>query len=425
MRILIIAIAICIPFNWLSAKSLSEDLLRESGIVETNLVREGCMGAMTVPVGRLIEKREYYAFRGGEQRVLFKVVIKRKSAFFLFINETPSGYTEWGRGHYVIKRSRVTGRFESIGIPFRDDPGCYLEIIPRDGLTLMTVYLFGVIIYQEVHLASTLEALLTAPFSSIIDMSQGVVDWSSLLYRGGRPEDRLVQDLVTAIERELPRVRETEDGAINARGEFVTIRDEKKQEGRGGLNCSGFMKWIVDGLYHPLTGFLLDIDGLKERHPDRRGTRWSARNEEITDAYFGLDWTRNLATRLAAAQTGGSRPDIEAADVRRVPFLDYREDLGYRVRDLKVLLYFLSIEEPGTAYLATVNGIYNKNPLRQEYFHVATLFPYFDGQGRFHMTVMDQHKDPDIDDFMKKYATNDIHLVRIRLGGDFSLFHIE
>ncbi len=344
MRILLGIIALFIPFQWLAAKSLSEDLLRDSGIVETNLVREGCLGTMTVPVGRLVAKREYFAFRGGEQRVLFKVVIKRKSAFFLFITETPSGYAEWGRGHYVIKRSLVTGRFESIGIPYRDDPGCYLEIIPRDGLTLMTVYLFGVIIHQEVHLASTLEALLTAPFASIIDMSQGVVDWSSLLYHGGRPEDRLVKDLVTTIEREFPRIRETEDGAINERGEFVTIRDGKKQEGRAGLNCSGFMKWIVDGLYQPLTGSLLDIASLKKRHPDRRGTRWSARNEEITDAYFGLDWTRNLASRLAAAQTGAPRPDIEAADVRHVPFLDYREDLGYPVRDLKVVLYFLSIE---------------------------------------------------------------------------------
>jgi hypothetical protein len=424
-KIIMTTILFLATLSGLTAENRSVDLLRDSGIVENYLIREGCIGAMSAPLRLLTENREYYTFRGGEQHVLFKVVLKSKWAYILFINESASGYSEWGRGHYFIKRDRTTGRFESISIPFRDDAGCYLEITTRDGLTLMNIQLFSKKIYHEVHLPATLESLLTASFSSILDMSKGVIDWPRLLYRGDRPEDRRMADYLSIINRELPRVRERDDGALNRRGEFVFIADGRPQTSRTGFNCSGFMKWLIDGWYAPLTGELTDIDQLKQRHLDKRGTRWTERVEDSQDPYFGLDWTRNLAAALNAAQTGIRTGDIEDADVRMTPFLDYREDAGYRVPDLMLLLYFLAIEEPGTAYLGSVNQIYIKKPLRKEYFHVATFFPYFDKQGRFRVTVMDQHKKPDLNNFMRQYADCDIHLVRARLDGEFSLFHIE
>jgi hypothetical protein len=427
MKKMMMAVVMCVVagnmFIW--PETRSDDLLRTLGIAENYLVREDCIKDMVRPVRQITDHRNYFSFPGGATKVLFKSVVKKEHVFFLFLNESRNGYSEWGPGHYFIKRSRVNGKFVSIFVPYRENEGCYLEMLPADGRTMLNVYLFDKKIHQGIMLPASLETLVSAPLASVIDMTLGEIDWPTLLFRGGRPEDKLVADHVAAIRRELPRVKEAPDGAIDAQGVFVAISNGARLGNRRGLNCSGFAKWLVDGLYLPLTGRLIDIERLKERPTDRRGTRWSERDENLYDPYFGLDWTRNLATVLAGAQNQGVEPDHEAADVREVPFLRYREDAGYQVADLETILFHLAVAQPGTIFLGTVNDINRTTPHRVEYFHVAAFFPYFDDTGRFQAVVMDQHKNPSLHDFMGAYARREIHLVRINLGGDFSLLHIE
>jgi hypothetical protein len=410
----------------LAAQGKTAQIIRESGILENYLVRENLSEQMNQPVREIKEREHIFPFNGSDQKVKYITRFESNVVLFLFLNQTGAGYhLMMEKGNYLIRRSLMNGRFESIVIFYRDEDFCYLEIIPNGNRSLLNVYLFQRKIYDKISLPLPLETFITAPFAQVVDITSGIIDWSTLLFRGGREEDKKIEGILNTIGNELPNVRVAFDGAINVNGQYVAIASGRPLQGEKGFNCSGFMKWIIDGFYYPLTGKLTDIEYLKQKHFSKRGTVWTEHYEDDQDPFFGLDWTRNLANGLAGAQNGKSIVAGESLDVRHVPFFTYLEDSGYQVKDLILVLYFLAVKEPGTIYLGSINDSFGQSTMFLQYYHVATLLPYFDAAGQFRIIVMDQHKDPNIRSFISKYVNQYIHLVRVKTDGDFSLFHIE
>ncbi|MFW5827777.1 MAG: hypothetical protein ACOCU4_06785, partial [Alkalispirochaeta sp.] len=196
---------------------------------------------------------------------------------------------------------------------------------------------------------------------------------------------------------------------------YVSIESLEPLPEPGGLNCSGFAKWIVDGLYQPLAGTLIPLEALREKHLDHRGTPWSRSREEREDPYFGLDWTRNLARAFHAVKRGipAREVDPEARDVRTVPSARYREDVGFPVADLRGIVYWLTVAEPGVIYLGSVNGPSDESPVVRRHSHVVVILPHFDGAGRFQPVVMERNVETDLEGLQRRYPDAFIHLVRI------------
>jgi hypothetical protein len=74
--------------------------------------------------------------------------------------------------------------------------------------------------------------------------------------------------------------------------------------------------------------FLPVLDELKKKPLDARGSFISRRFEEERDPFFGLDWSRNIAAALARLD-GTSGVTAESQDVRKLPYWQYREDIGF------------------------------------------------------------------------------------------------
>jgi hypothetical protein len=197
--------------------------------------------------------------------------------------------------------------------------------------------------------------------------------------------------------------------------------------GKGGFNCSGFAKWVVDGLYAPLSGHLMDIGPLKSRNAARTNT-WSTRFEEELDPYFGLDWSRGLARTLLQARTGVI-PTDEQIDVRDSDHLPYIRDVGYPVPKLEYLLYFLARKDPGTLYVGSVNApsaaVSEGTPTLRQHHHVIVLFPYFDARGVFQVAVMERNVQSSLASLVRRYGSEYVHLVRIDSEGIFAPPRIE
>src|SRR5690554_4325612 len=115
-------------------------------------------------------------------------------------------------------------------------------------------------------------------------------------------------------------------------------------------------------MYRQLTGAWLSISDLKEKHFDLRGSAIGLEYEDERDPYFGLDWTRNIATEIARAHLSPAY-EPEDSDVRSVPFFEYTEDLGYEVPELWQIMYILAITEPGHWYLGSINGEFGSDPV--------------------------------------------------------------
>ncbi len=353
-------------------------------------------------------------------RVRVSVEQQNDSFYLVFANQLGDAFPIYSRGSYVIKRNMADGSFVQFKVFLQSDPGFFARVFPDGERAVMDIYLAGSRVYSGILLPSSFEELLIAPFSQIVSQSRGLVRWD-LVYPSVSPEAyEDVRSMVEETRRMLPYLPDAEDGAMDEHGRLVFIEDLVLQEGQPGFNCSGFAKWIADGLYYPRHRRYLPIDPLKEKHLGLRGHQWSNRLEGERDPYFGLDWTRNIARSLDAGL-----PHPEFADVRQVPFSRYIEDVGYPLEDLSRILYFLAIQEPGNVYLGSVNRPFGSNPVLHQHVHVAVFFPYFDEEGRFHSVVMERNVETGVESLNRRYPGNNVHLVRIQASGAFRLPQIE
>jgi len=289
----------------------------------------------------------------------------------------------------------------------------------------MDIVLYGESFQTSVVVPSAFQDLLTAPFKRIVELSTSSVDWSLVMSPDQTPGDQRLEQVVRELRSRLGTLRDMDDGAMDAEGRLVFIATGKPApSGKGGFNCSGFAKWVIDGFYAPLAGSLTDIDTLRSRDSDLLGKAWTARFEEEQDPYFGLDWSRGLARALADQRTG-SMPGPAALDVTRSDRFTHVKDVGYEIGDMKALLYFLARSRPGTFYLGSVNTRSKGAPagssmLLRQHHHVVVFLPYFDQTGDFHPVVMERNKETSVPSLARRYPGEYVNLVRVDSEGPFS-----
>ncbi|MFW5710902.1 MAG: hypothetical protein ACOCZA_03035, partial [Spirochaetota bacterium] len=273
-----------------------------------------------------------------------------------------------------------------------------------------------------VKLHLPLERIARMPFTDLVRRTVAYIDWEFYIPTGEfrPPELTTVDDLYQQVKPYLEQLRDAEDGAINAEGEFVQIEDGSLQSGEGGLNCSGFAKWVVDSLLYPKTDQLLSIDALKRPHPDYRGNRWSRKVEDVEDPYFGLDWTRNLAIEAhRALDLLPVDANPEFADVNFLRYHEYEEDVGYSVATIETVMYELAKENPGHIYLGSVNALVHNEYELRKHLHVAVFFPWLDAEGRLVLKILETNEETSAADFMRRYEGEYIHFVSIPQLGVF------
>jgi hypothetical protein len=348
--------------------------------------------------------------------VRFRIELGGDSVYLLFMAAGPGGrYSLGNRGNVSIKRSYPEGALLYMTFLLNDRLDSYVRVHPAGDRSSVDVVFMDSPLYRNVPIPVSFDKLATQPFERIVETTRSRIDWDLLLVEGSRSSR--VEDTVTTARSQLPLLTDEEDGAFDADGSPVLIATGEPS--KGGLNCSGFAKWIVDGFYYPLTGHYTKLDEAKRKHGDLRGNRWSRGMEELRDPYFGLDWSRNLAGLLYEARYG-RRPDPESLDVRRVPFLEYIEDVGYRIEDLELALYYLAVEDPDRFFIASINREYGSDPILHQHTHVALLFPMFDEVGRFHVVVMERNVETGVGSLRARYPATHIHLVEVSVEGTFS-----
>jgi hypothetical protein len=388
---------------------------------------------------------------GGEVQIR----VEGRAADFtvVFARRLASGYPGWAEGSWAFTRDRRSGDPRHIRIFPRSDPYIYLQLRPGEfdqAKTLLDVVVYDAFIQRGIPLPLSFDRALTASLSEIIALAG---DRNPLRYIETPPDDyRDVRSFIAKVREHINEVEFGDDGAIDENGEYVFIATLERQEDRGlglgdegthGVNCSGFAKWLIDGILRPMTGKALSINELKAPFGDR-GTGLNRPWEPVRDPYFGLDWTRNLAAAVQSARyahTGwgtGTATEIplEEFEVRRAPFTQvisrkgtaseirsypaHITDTGFASEGLHALLYTLAIDEPGNIYLASINDDRGgPRPRIRRHFHVAALVPYFDPNGAFHVAVFESAEETSFARFKTRYPGAFINLTRVPVEGDF------
>lgn len=385
-------------------------------IPDTSAARRSMIDEVLAAIPSAPEESRRFLAIEGEIPVMYRTHVQNDRRYHIFIPAERDDMDLVAPGTWIVRRRIEDGEPEQIKIFLRADQGTFVRIRPRDSRSELDLYITGFPFYRAVPLGVPLDRVLELPFETIQSATEALIEWDLLLVDTENSGYRRVESIVSILRERLPSLPDAEDGAMDENGRLVFIEDLRSQERLPGFNCSGFAKWVVDGQYRPLTGSFLPIEPLKEKHLDLRGTIWTASYEEERDPFFGLDWTRNLARMMAAAeeQKPVDAVDPESRDVRHVGALRYVEDMGFRTEDLPELLYRLAREEPGTFYLGSVAREYGSDPILRQHSHVVVFFPWFDQQGVFRLSVMERNVETDLASILRRYPDDLVHLVRVR-----------
>jgi hypothetical protein len=399
--------------------------------------------------GRVMARQSEERSLSGGGRVQIRAEAGREEFMIILARELTSGpagrsggFPGWAQGSWVLTRRRDSGEAARIRVFLRSDPYTYIQFRPLgEDKCRMDAVLYDAYILRSLPLPVAFERLYTMPVEEVLGLAG---DKFPRKYFDPDPADyRDIRRFIAGVRERLPELTFRDDGAINEAGTYVYINTLEAQDGQGGLNCSGFAKWIVDGILRPLTGERLPIAPLKEAFGSR-GSSFNRPWEQIRDPYFGLDWTRQLASRALAVLRSPAYGGLEEIEVQRQPFSQvivrkkntsalrsypgFLRDAGFEFEGLHPLLYTLAIDEPGRIYLASVNTELGPpateenprgRPRMRQHFHIAVLVPWFSESGSFQVTIFESAEETSFTNFKTRYPAHAVNLVRIPVEASF------
>jgi hypothetical protein len=429
-----------LPTNQIPDDSLLRIKLKETWLTDTpNRVLARRIATETLESG---EKVQVSAIEGKEE---FMVILSRELySGRIAIENSPAvprtgtgQFPGWAQGSWMLTRRKDTGAGTLIRIFLRSDQYAYIQFRPLNtDKCQMDVVLYGSYTVRSLPLGVSFDRLYTMTLNDILKLAgdkfpHKYFDIDPQYYRDHRR-------LVAQIRNNIKELKFADDGAIDEKGNYVFIETLKPQKpASAGLNCSGFVKWLIDGILRPVTGARLTIAQLKAPFGDR-GSSFTELWEERRDPYFGLDWIRNLAAEANGTLRSPSYRALKEFEVRSDNFSlvlvnenrtfvtnnypGFLEEAGYGIEGIHPLLYTLAIDEPRSFYLAAVNTeiaapVTRTNlrgtPQLRQYFHVAALFPYFDEYGVFRIAVFESAAETSFNAFKSRYPGHYINLVQI------------
>jgi hypothetical protein len=388
-----------------------------------------------------MENTEKVEIRTTEGREEFIVHISRELMRGAGLDRSGTGqFPGWVQGSWMLTRRKDTGAGTQIKIFLRSDQQTFIQFRPLDtDKCQMDAVIYGGFICHSVPVAVPFERLYTMPLNDILPLVA-----NKLPIRYFEPDISNYADtrkFITQVRSRLSTLRFIDDGAIDENGNYVFIETLKPQNSAvQGLNCSGFSKWIIDGILRPVTGAGLSIPPLKAPFGER-GSSFTVNWEERRDIFFGLDWIRNLAAEANGTLKSSSYRALEEFEIRRNDFAyilvnenrsyaahsypGFMTDAGYGIEGLHPLLYTLAIDDPFSFYLGAVNmevstpSSIRGTPRLRQYFHVAAFVPYFDENGTFRIVVFESAAETSFSAFRGRHPGRFVNLVKIPISPTF------
>ncbi|MCL2264806.1 MAG: hypothetical protein FWC22_02080 [Treponema sp.] len=403
--------------------------------------------------GRVLARSPVIETLANGERVQISTMEGREEFRVIFARELMRGSTAadrrmtgsfpgWAQGSWMLTRRKDSGEGVEIRIYLRSDQNTHIQFRPYDAEKCqMDVIVYGGHIARSIPVAVPFQRLYTMQLNEILRLVEQ--KFPVRYFEPDITKYKYHWNFISSVRSSLGNLRFADDGAIDENGNYVLIETLQNQNPRAaGLNCSGFAKWLVDGILRPVTGERLTIPPLKTQFGER-GSSFTELWEERFDLFFGLDWIRNLASIANGTLRSPAYSALEEFEIRRDHFSlisvnqnntfvtqtypGFMSEAGYGIEGLHPLLYTLAIDEPYQFYLAAVSreranpSSPRGTPRLREYFHVAALVPYFDENGVFRIVVFESAEETSFSAFRSRYRTigHFVNLVSIPVTARF------
>lgn len=403
---------------------ISDDSALRAELAETLFVAPPAQALAFRPVRRELSDGSRVEIRveGGKGEFITVLARERRGVFSMD-----------AQGGWALYRRLSDGAPTRIRIFLSRDPHTYAQVrIDPNGRAVLDAVVYGGYLVRGCPLPIPFSQVVTEPIAQLINHAGPLFP---VRYFQPDPADYAdLRALARAIRSNLSGLSYVDDGAFDEKGKSVAIATGLPLSVRGGVNCSGFAKWVADGLLRAIGAPPLAIPPLKIP-PEARGSASSEPYESVLDPYFGLDWTRNLAVALGAAYRGGPPKPVSEYEVRSVPIAAlrisggdgtlsrslpaYMKDAGFLMEGLKPILYALAIDEPGVLYLGSISRDMKEAPYVRRHFHVAVFLPLFLEDGSFQVRTFESGVESNFDSFVARYPGLSVNLMRVSAEAAF------
>ncbi|MDR0448652.1 MAG: hypothetical protein LBH07_08280 [Treponema sp.] len=376
----------------------------------------------------------------GNSPVQIRTSAQNRELSVILARERNGSFPGWEQGSWIYTRNFESGAPLRIRVFLRSDPNMYVQFRPLGtDKSQIDLVLYEAYIVRGLPIGLPFEQLLTLPVNEALALAgnrfpRHYFDPDPQLYFNICPSRRNPsRNFIARIRTALPPLIFQDDGALDENNRYVFIETLNPQPAPMGLNCSGFVKWVVDGMLRPITGKRLAITPLKSHVTSRNSLL--VNNEAYRDFLFGLDWTRNLALEASRVFRSPGFATIENVEVRREAFAalidrtrgaaaiknfpGFLLNAGFIIEGLRPILYTLAVNEPGHLYLVSVSQERGPVPQQRQHYHVAVLIPYFNEYGNFQTAVFESAAETNLSGFIRRHPNALVNLVRIPIEGSF------
>ncbi|GAB1482119.1 hypothetical protein MASR2M78_09340 [Treponema sp.] len=238
----------------------------------------------------------------------------------ILARERSGAFPSWSQGSWILYRRLSDGHITRIRVFLRSDPYTYIQFRPNGkDRSYLDALVYGGYVARSISIAQPLERLVLLPLNKVLHAAGS--QFPNRYYNPHPADYADIRALSLSIRSHLGELSYADDSAYDESGVLVRIASSVPAQGlnSGGVNCSGFAKWVVDGMLRPLTGTRLAIPALKVPPVDR-GSSFSDPYEALRDPYFGLDWTRNLANAANMVLRQSSKVNLHDLEIMKTPF---------------------------------------------------------------------------------------------------------
>lgn len=410
-------------------------------IPDSSAVRDQAMEPwLTAPISAVIDREcenvqtdfgQVFQVRAEREGSEVAIVFAPREGSYDFLGKAP--------GAWVVYRDYYSGKILRVNVYFQYDSRVYVclrpDNQPKKPKSEVDLIIHGAYACRGVPLGIPFSDVLKLSFSELFNLTKETVPWNYVKtdYRNYVNNNKMVEK----IRRKLPQFEYIEDAAYDEFENPVYISTGEARSGtpgKIGINCSGFTKWVVDGITIALSGSATKIEALKQPTIELEGTLYKAQAEE-EEMFRSYDWIRNLSTAAVCAERDKEFPagtlgvdvqvnpfaGLKSADgtVRNVGFVP---KTGYEINLLKPLLYVLAATEPDMLYLGAVKTCKCKtedNPETWTFHHDVVFLPYFDQAGICHIEVFESGVETSFEEFVEENKGSYIYLCRVKSSDRF------
>ncbi len=410
-------------------------------IPDSSAVRDQAMEPwLTAPISAVIDREcenvqtdfgQVFQVRAEREGSEVAIVFAPREGSYDFLGKAP--------GAWVVYRDYYSGKILRVNVYFQYDSRVYVclrpDNQPKKPKSEVDLIIHGAYACRGVPLGIPFSEVLKLSFSELFNLTKETVPWNYVKtdYRNYVNNNKMVEK----IRRKLPQFEYIEDAAYDEFENPVYISTGEARSGtpgKIGINCSGFTKWVVDGITIALSGSATKIEALKQPTIELEGTLYKSQAEE-EEMFRSYDWIRNLSTAAVCAERDKEFPaGTLGVDVQVNPFAGLKSPdgtvrnvgfvpkTGYEINLLKPLLYVLAATEPDMLYLGAVKTCKSKTedePETWTFHHDVVFLPYFDQAGICHIEVFESGVETSFEEFVEDNKGSYIYLCRVKSSDRF------